>query len=470
MLHRLAHHRARPLQGGHDHQRGELTEVLRAAERAAGRRGPIGHAVLRPEQGHRIVGDLPAAQALPQGAGDVLLHGGGEALHVLVDVERHRLVADVEPEAGARPGRGWLDADAQRSQERVPRRVQDLLGLAGADRPFDADRRGFPEGRPYSVVRGQGGVDDLFLHLAVEREVDFLPPVVLADVDERVLFGQVGQRRVQPRLVARIAGHDSGLQRRRREVVLVHAAGRPPDAVADLDPSQAGQRGDLAGRHLIAALGRAVGEHLDRRHLASGAAAEPHPVPDGDGAREHPGVSDLLPGRPAFDLEHPPRDRAVRVAVRGRQQGTRAAQQRIDAGAGDGRSEVHRVDEHVPDLPGQLLMQPAARYRRRPGEVGGQDRVVVLGQHFREPPGLSAGTKVAARVPSPRTEPIGTMAAVSRSAMQASTRSSLAPRRSILLTKNSVGTRRRCNARHRMRVCGWTPRPPRPPARHRPGR
>ena len=67
------------------------------------------------------------------------------------------------------------------------------------------------------------------------------------------------------------------------------------------------------------------------------------------------------------------------------------------------------------------------------------------------------GVNPAARVPRARVTPIGTIAGVSFSAMARSTSSSCAPRRSILFTNTSVGTRRRCSARISTRVCDWTP-------------
>src|SRR5215467_10471902 len=126
---------------------------------------PVGDAVLGPDQRDRAVGDLPAVQALPQRLGDVLLHGGGEGLHVLVDVKRYGLVADLEPEPDARARGGRVDADSERGEERVLRRVQDFLRGAGADRTFDADRGGFPEADLDPVFGGKGGLDDLFLDL-----------------------------------------------------------------------------------------------------------------------------------------------------------------------------------------------------------------------------------------------------------------------------------------------------------------
>ena len=40
-------------------------------------------------------------------------------------------------------------------------------------------------------------LDDLLLHLAVERDEDLLPHVVLTEVDQRVLLGELGERDVE---------------------------------------------------------------------------------------------------------------------------------------------------------------------------------------------------------------------------------------------------------------------------------
>ena len=207
--------------------------------------------------------------------------------------------------------------------------------------PFHADRRGAAEVGPQPVLGGQGGLDHLLLHLAVERDVDFLADVILADVDERVLLGELGQRGVQPHLVARVAGHDGGLQRRRREVRLARAAG--PDAnavgadhVADMDARQAGEPGDLAGGHRVAAYRGAVGEDADRGHLAVTAAPEGHPVTDRDAAGEHAGIGDLVAAGPAVNLENPAGDRPAVVAARRGQQAGEPVQQGVDARARDG--------------------------------------------------------------------------------------------------------------------------------------
>ncbi len=63
----------------------------------------------------------------------------------------------------------------------------------------------------------------------------------------------------------------------------------------------------------------------------------------------------------------------------------------------------------------------------------------------------------AARLPASWTAPIGRMSGLSRFATAARTASTSAPVRSTLLTNSRVGTCRRCSARIRIRVCGWTP-------------
>ena len=50
------------------------------------------------------------------------------------------------------------------------------------------------------VVARQGLADDLFLDLAVERDRDLVPLVVLVDVDERVLLGELGRASCRERV------------------------------------------------------------------------------------------------------------------------------------------------------------------------------------------------------------------------------------------------------------------------------
>jgi len=244
--------------------------------------------------------------------------------------------------------------------------MQDFLRRAGADGPFDAYRGGLPEADLDPVLGGQGGLYHLLLDLAVQGDVDLLADVVLADVDERVLLGDLGYRDMKPRLVTRIAGHDRGLQRRRRELMLAGvAAARPdrscPDHVADLDFGQTRQPGDLARAYLIAACRGAVGEDADRRYLAFAAVAEPHPIPGRDRAREHADISDLVAREPALDLENAAAYRPACVLSRRGQHPGELVQQEIDARAGDGGPEVDRVHHGLLDLAGQLLPQPVPR-------------------------------------------------------------------------------------------------------------
>jgi hypothetical protein len=71
--------------------------------------------------------------------------------------------------------------------------MQDLDGLAGADRPLDADWGRLSEGDVDAVVAGEGGLDDLFLDLAVERNGDLVAAFVLPGVDQGVLLGELAE-------------------------------------------------------------------------------------------------------------------------------------------------------------------------------------------------------------------------------------------------------------------------------------
>ena len=68
-----------------------------------------------------------------------------------------------------------------------------MRSLAAAGRPLDADRRRFAEGDVEAEVACQRRLDDLFLDLAVERDGQLLADVVLPYVDQRVLFGELGE-------------------------------------------------------------------------------------------------------------------------------------------------------------------------------------------------------------------------------------------------------------------------------------
>ena len=125
-------------------------------------------------------------------------------------VHRDRPDLDVEREGHARVGR-------QRARSASPtvarngrcRRpvARDRLDRGPVPaRPLDADRRDRSELDLDAVIGGERLRDDLALHLAVERQEQLLAGVVLAQVDERVLLGQLGQRGEERRLVARVAG------------------------------------------------------------------------------------------------------------------------------------------------------------------------------------------------------------------------------------------------------------------------
>src|SRR6185437_12940065 len=80
-------------------------------------------------------------------------------------------------------------------------------------------------------VVGQRGLHDLLLHLAVQGDVQLLADVVLAQVDQRVLLGELAEGGLQPAALPRRRNHDR-LQRRRREV-LGRSGARGTDGVAD---------------------------------------------------------------------------------------------------------------------------------------------------------------------------------------------------------------------------------------------
>ena len=133
-------------------------------------------------------------------------------------------------------------------------------------------------------------------------------------------------------------------------------------------------------RERVAPHGGAVLEHVDRGDLVVA-----QPLARAQRARAHADVGDLLPRLAALDLEHGGAQRAVGVRARGRQQLAHAGDQRVDAGARDRRAEVHRVHERLRGLRRQLAPQP--RVRDLVLDVGGEERVVVVGQHvgLREP-------------------------------------------------------------------------------------
>src|SRR5205823_2455007 len=155
---------------------------------------------------------------------------------------------------------------------------EDLDCVAGSCRPLDVDRRRLAEVDLEAEVRRERRLDDLFLHLAVERDRDLLASVVLPDVDQRILLGELRQGDAKSCAIVAIAGDDDRLERRRREVMSRRAGFELSDPVAYLDLCEPPQLGDGSYRHRRTLDGGAALEDRDGRHLALAVAAEAHTV------------------------------------------------------------------------------------------------------------------------------------------------------------------------------------------------
>ena len=164
-------------------------------------------------------------QAFAQGVRGVLRHHLGEGVRGLVDVQGHQPDVDVEPGHDTGPGGPGLDAQSQRGQERVGPAVDDFQGRPGARQPLDVNHRRLAERHRQAEVAGQGGLDDFFLDFAVKRHGQLAGGVVLPDVDQRVLLGELAEGGPEPAPVARVGRHDDRFQRGRTELVLRLAAG-----------------------------------------------------------------------------------------------------------------------------------------------------------------------------------------------------------------------------------------------------
>src|SRR5207302_8732201 len=114
---------------------------------------------------------------------------------------------------------------------------------AGTDGPLDADRRRLAEVHFEAVVARERRLDDLLLHLAVERDGELTASVVLPETDERVLLRELRERDAEGAAVGGPRRDDDGLQGRRGEVVL-GARSQLADRVADLDLGQAPEHPD----------------------------------------------------------------------------------------------------------------------------------------------------------------------------------------------------------------------------------
>ena len=98
--------------------------------------------------------------------------------------------------------------------------MEDLDRLAGPDGPFDIDWRRFAECDFETELVCQRRLDDFLLDLAVERDRELLARVVLPDVDQRVLLGELCERDAEPRAVVGRPGDDDRLQCRRGELMV----------------------------------------------------------------------------------------------------------------------------------------------------------------------------------------------------------------------------------------------------------
>src|SRR5919198_1086342 len=128
------------------------------------------------------------------------------------------------------------------------------------------------------------------------RSMQIVADVVLPEVDERVLLGELGERHVERALVGAVAGDHYRLERRRGEIVIVGGRPRRADGVADLDVAEPPELADLARGDRGTLHRRAMVEHADRGDLPLAVPTQVQPVSRSQGPREHADVGDLLAG------------------------------------------------------------------------------------------------------------------------------------------------------------------------------
>ena len=100
----------------------------------------------------------------------------------------------MQSEVDPRAVRRRIDTQTDRGEKRIRFRVEELECLPGADGTLDVDRRRFAERDLDSEVVCERRLDDLLLDVAVERDGDLIAGVVLPDVDQRILLGELRQR------------------------------------------------------------------------------------------------------------------------------------------------------------------------------------------------------------------------------------------------------------------------------------
>ena len=235
----------------------------------------------------------------------------------------------------------------------------------GADQPLDADRRGLAEAHRDAEVGGQRRLDDLLLHLAVERHA-------AARSARRPGAGRsAGPARRAGRARRAARGRRSrGRARRRSPASAARTCarrGRPPVRRTVADPDAGEARGACrSGRPPPPGARRSppcsktpIAGDLASSSAPTASRSRTRTVPD-----EHPDVRDLLAGRPALDLEHAAgRRRPSRSPSARRQQVGDPGHERVDPGAGDAPS---RRTPGGAAPPGVRSARPAAGLVERP--------------------------------------------------------------------------------------------------------
>ena len=208
--------------------------------------------------------------------------------------------------------------------------------------------------------------------------------VVLADVDERVLLGELVEGGAERALLLRSDGEHDGLERRAREA----GGRRRRRAAARRSRRRRGRRpgrGPWPSRRPRGRRGAA--RRSGRRPGSRSAWPPPLPRPGraargAEGAGEQAHVGDALARRRPLDLEHAARD-GSRPGRRGRPAGARRSR-RASASTPMPRAadaEEDRVDDACRGLDARAAARSrSVRERGLVADVRAQDRLVVLGE------------------------------------------------------------------------------------------
>jgi hypothetical protein len=137
-----------------------------------------------------------------------------------------------------------------------------------------------------------------------------LVAVTGSDIDQRILLGELFQRRSQGNVILAADGEDRRLECRWRKVMWRGGDGQAADGVTDPDPGQAPKLADFAGAHRMTPDPGTLVEDAYRRHLVP---AVPGPITYPQCAGKHSYVSDFLARITAFDFENAPAHGSVDV-------------------------------------------------------------------------------------------------------------------------------------------------------------